>query len=1185
MTSKIEKTLANSIWTDEHFARSTNIELDYKQPDSVPDYRFTSKSLRLLDDVLDSSLGSRRDKAWSVIGPYGSGKSTFLLFLLQLLSGASSPWLQRCLIQLRLANPNIANKVDITLNKSNAKYIPIVVQGSRNALDRTLCDALLEAATGTDRDTSWVSESFLSSLNTTLQIMDSGVTDSISTIKLYERAANLVKDAGYKGLLVTIDEFGKFLERARWQGDLPDLVTAQYLAELATNSDDSQILFLVALHQGFQHYASSLSRQQWLEWVKIQGRFKQVDFSEEPENLYSLVASLINYTDISANLNEAIDQWSLRVWDQVKSLAPFKSDTDKGFWRDLLPHVYPIHPITLYALPRLSAYLGQNERTLFTFLASDDPLGLKSFLNQTQQKSDNLPSLTVDYLYDYFVHGSRVSLLPLEVQRKVLEIEAALERLGDRPTEEMRLLKTIGIISLLKAGSSLPTSEKVLGAALDIDSFEAEGQIGKTINNLIIRKIIVYRQFAEEFRIWEGSDFDFDGALEKIREDLQQSFDLTSALDRLVKSRPMFARRHSFETGTSRIFRTKLVEATVLLKMRDSDFALLPHQNQCDGVIIYSIPSTAQELDMLKHWVTKISDSRVIIVIPREPVGLHHLTLDLSSLRELQQNWPELAEDIVAIKEIAGRIESTEDYLYENLSNVIGPDTQLSTYYWRGKPQNIEDSRVLNILLSDICDESFSATPVIRNELINREALSTTVVVAVKKIIESLLADTHDPKLGFVGNGPEISIMNAVLEDTNLYKKGPDGLWYLSAPPKNSPSNIGKVWMEIEHFIQSSRSSAMTFDVLYEKLASLPYGLRKGIISLLIWITLIYFRSTITLYENGTYIRDWTIELFDKFVRMPKAFSLRQLIFFHGSGDFIRKLNAKIPNASKIKKHDGGIPLNKFLYNLFNWYSTLPVYTKNTSRLSKESDEFLRVLLTVTDPIEFIFNNIPNSLGLDITQKVINNSGEDEQRRYFKRYARKFGIIIKEIDESYDRLIVELVGFTSRRFGSLDSVTSLRKIFHSIDSETMEYVSDSEAEAFLSRAKLPQTNDALWIESITSVLTGQAPKYWEDKDVEDYKIKVSNVVMALNQARRSQYAYASLEARQKRGMKRIIIEEQGQRILEEFYGVGDIDSDIDEKSRNLLHLIEKEYSDLSTRSKQLLVARLLELLNLGSDDE
>ncbi len=1184
MTSKKGKTLANYIWTDEHFARSTNIALDHKHPDNVPDFRFTAKSLRLLDDILDSNLGSRRDRAWSIIGPYGSGKSTFLLFLLQLLSGASSPWLQRCLIQLRLANPNIANKLDTALRKDNAKYIHVIAQGSRNALDRTLCDALLETATGTNQDTSWVSQSFLSSLNSTLQIMDAGITDSISTIKLYERAANLVKDAGYRGLLIIIDEFGKFLERARWQGDLPDLITAQYLAELATNLDNSQILFLVSLHQGFQHYASSLSRQQWLEWVKIQGRFNQIDFSEEPENLYGLVASSINYTNDPININEEIGRWSIRVWNQVKSLSPFKSDADKSFWQDLLPHVYPFHPITLYALPRLSAYLGQNERTLFTFLASDDPLGLKSFLKRTQQKSDNLPSLTVDYLYDYFIHGSRVSLLPLEVQRKITEIEAALERLGDRPIKEMRLLKTVGIISLLKVGSSLPTSENVLRAALDIDSLETEGLVRSTISNLIKRKIIVYRQFAGEYRIWEGSDFDFDGALEKTREELQQSFDLTSALDRLVKPKPMFARRHSFETGTSRIFRTKLVEATVLLKMQDSDFTLLPQQNQCDGIIIYSIPTTVQDLNMLKHWVTKISNPQVIIVIPLEPLGLHHLTLDLSSLREIQQSWPELTEDIVAIKEIAGRIESTEDFLYESLSNVIEPDIQLSTYYWRGELQNIKNGKALNMLLSDICNVLFSATPVVRNELINRETLSTTVVSAVKKIIEKLLADNHEPKLGFIGNGPEISIINAVLENNNLFNKRSDGSWYLSAPVDNTPSNMCKVWMEIEYFIQSSRSSAMTFDILYEKLASLPYGLRKGIVSLLIWIALVCFRSTISIYENGTYIKDWTIEIVDKFVRVPKSFSVRQLIFSNESGDLIRKLNATIPNANKIKKQDGGIPLNKFLYNLFNWYSMLPAYTKTTSRLSKESDEFLRILLSVTDPIEFIFNNIPDSLGLGNT-KVTINSSDDEQRRYFRRYARKFGIIIKEIDEFYDKLLEELVRFTSLRFSVVDSVSSLRKMFQSIASETIEYVSDIEAKAFLLRAKLPQTSDTLWVESVTSVSTGQAPKYWEDKDVEDYKINISNVIMALNQARRSQYSYASLENGLKQKVKRIIIEEQGKPIFEDFYSEYDFDSNLNEKSRKLLLILDKEYSDISQRSKQILVTRMLELLNQGDSDE
>jgi hypothetical protein len=220
-------------------------------------------------------------------------------------------------------------------------------------------------------------------------------------MKLYEEAANLAKVRGYRGLLIIVDEFGKFLEQAAWQGDLPDLAVVQYLAELATGLQDPQILFFVLLHQGFQHYASSLSRQQWLEWAKIQGRFRQIDFNEEPDNLYDVIATSLHRKCTSRAVHAAVEAWVCRVWSQVQHLPAFASTTQTDFWPQLLRHAYPLPPLVLYALPRLSARLGQHERTLFAFLASDDPLGLKSFLRRTPQGTATLPSLTLDYLFDY----------------------------------------------------------------------------------------------------------------------------------------------------------------------------------------------------------------------------------------------------------------------------------------------------------------------------------------------------------------------------------------------------------------------------------------------------------------------------------------------------------------------------------------------------------------------------------------------------------------------------------------------------------------------------------------------------------------------------------------------------------------------------------------------------------------
>ena len=68
------------VQTKQRFARATNIALDSSDPSRLPDYRFSTNSQQLLVDVLDAYAGSRRDRAWSVVGPYGSGKSIFGTF-------------------------------------------------------------------------------------------------------------------------------------------------------------------------------------------------------------------------------------------------------------------------------------------------------------------------------------------------------------------------------------------------------------------------------------------------------------------------------------------------------------------------------------------------------------------------------------------------------------------------------------------------------------------------------------------------------------------------------------------------------------------------------------------------------------------------------------------------------------------------------------------------------------------------------------------------------------------------------------------------------------------------------------------------------------------------------------------------------------------------------------------------
>ena len=60
---------------------------------------------------------------------------------------------------------------------------------------------------------------------------------------------------------------------------------------------------------------------------------------------------------------------------------------------------YPFNPFALYALIQVSEKVAQNERTLFTFLSSEDKNTLSAFLKSAEGE---FPMLTPDYLYDYF---------------------------------------------------------------------------------------------------------------------------------------------------------------------------------------------------------------------------------------------------------------------------------------------------------------------------------------------------------------------------------------------------------------------------------------------------------------------------------------------------------------------------------------------------------------------------------------------------------------------------------------------------------------------------------------------------------------------------------------------------------------------------------------------------------------
>lgn len=92
-----------------------------------------------------------------------------------------------------------------------------------------------------------------------------------------------------KFLIVVIDEFGKILEHAAKNNPERELYFIQKFAEFV-NLPTRKILLLTTLHQNFGAYSKGLTEAQVNEWVKVKGRFREVTFVEPVEQLLFLAA-------------------------------------------------------------------------------------------------------------------------------------------------------------------------------------------------------------------------------------------------------------------------------------------------------------------------------------------------------------------------------------------------------------------------------------------------------------------------------------------------------------------------------------------------------------------------------------------------------------------------------------------------------------------------------------------------------------------------------------------------------------------------------------------------------------------------------------------------------------------------------------------------------------------------------
>lgn len=840
-------------------------------------------------------------------------------------------------------------------------------------------------------------------------------------------------------LFLVIDEFGKHLEYAAQNKPEVELYFIQQLAEYV-NDETKNIVLLTTLHQNFATYANTLTEQQQNEWIKVKGRLKDLTFNEPVEQLLLLAADYMQTTDLS-HPNPDVDELTALI--EKANLLRLNSEVTTQIVHKLAPFDLLAAAILTLALQKY----GQNQRSLFTFLNSADLYSLQNY-NALEHPFYNL-SCIYDYLiYNYYSYLSAKNN-PHYIQWRA--IQKAIERIeGSLKKEQMvaaiKLVKTIGLLNTF-------ASE---GATIDTDFLEKYAQlslgithISEVIETLEKRKIILFKKYKNQYVLFEGTDFDIEVELLKAANQISKTSNILTPLRQHFNFPYIPAKAIHYQKGTPRFFEFQLSETPI---------NQVP-SHETDG-IINLIFSENLDIEVVKEHAKEI-DEAIIFACFHNVQQIKYILFEIDKLAFLLKK-EEIRDDVIAYQELQNLKAHEVEKLNNLVLNHLFDGGKTVTWIYKGEVLVLNSQTQFNKQLSEICREVYWATPVFKNELVNRHQISGSIATARKYFFKKLFKNAQKEDLGFDKRlfPAEKTIYLTLLKQTGIHQRKNTIHFTLGRPTEAS---FEQLWQISEQFLESAKINRRSLQEFESVLASKPLKLKKGVIDFWLLIFLYIKQDDFALFRDDIYVPTLTLDEVDVMYRnlgqyKVKTFNVSgvRLDLFNKYRELLSQTNTEQPSQQNFIE-----TIKPFL----TFYHQLPQYTQQTGRLEKHTLQFREAIKTATDPEATFFDAFPAALGYQSIEFL------KDDPKALQAYVDNIQDAIRQLRTAYDELLDRVESNMLRDLGYKGkSFNTYRKKFNYRFKAIKKHLLLTNQKTFFARLNSPLDDRAAWLNSLVTAV-------------------------------------------------------------------------------------------------------------------
>lgn len=983
---------------NKNFQSSVNLELDLGKETKISEYIPTTDICDVLKKYIRVALGLSKDNATTLIGPYGKGKS-FLLMVLSFVYSKhknSKEW-DELLSKIKPIDEELFNLLG-QVKQKDINLLPVIINSNydnitqsfqialNDALKREgmneivpvsafeVCLDLLEKWTSKDSVREEVLRKCLEVNNLNLDKLRKGLESyspiaykqfeslyncvniglefnplvNNDVVKIYADVSQAVGKYGYNGLFIIFDEFSKFLESTS-SNLMKDLKIVQDMAELAARSGKKgQIQFCCVAHKSLALYKGDKKSSLSVDSFKtVEGRFKEIRFNRSLEENYQIISSaIIKNKEAEAKISNIIAE-NRQFYNDVMSLSLFN---EKIAENTLFKGCFPLNPLTAFSLIQISEYAAQNERTLFTFISDTDDDSFNSFIHSKENGLFN-----VDKIYDYFsgILQKEETNLIRNIWYRAESILSKLENYNER-----KIIKALSIILMINDFENFPPNEKVISLSTEININETSKIVNELIDKHYLRRNILNNLLS--FAL--SNTKQIDEAVEIAKKTKFKNIKYGDIANEINDKKFVLPRKHNEENKITRFFKVAFLSEEEFLAIKSFNYYF--ESNYCDGLVIYLLRENLDS-EAIKAKLNEINDKRVVVKYPKEKVSkiFYKSLLMFACLKEVKN---QKGLDEITQSEIELLMQENESDIHTLIRNYY--ETNCGFY-----SVLVEKGDTFNSLISRTMDTIYSIKLVFNNELINKKDVTTQYQKAINHVIDWLLDGEGD--FEFSQTSPETSVKVAILDNNDK-------------DDSESSRNFRKVIDQIKDSISTSAGKKIEITSLLDWLSKPPYGVRNGVLPVLLAKAMSELSDNIILYFQSK-----EIELDSANIVKAVNNSKYQLSFSKGSNEQRKYLK----NMLALFDVESTNSFRKDTFALANGIKRFFVGLPQIIRLTTSNNNFVQIENSFIEykSLFLTFNMNPYEAVFEAPKRIFKNNN--------------YGEIIESIEyfiENSDSLIV-----------------------------------------------------------------------------------------------------------------------------------------------------------------------------------